>query len=62
MTEKKPVDMPVFNAEDVMVEEFTKEELGSIAQILSQQTVKVADSPPFVALIQKIGRMIEALD
>ena len=68
---KKDVGIPMvsdagsvmkFDADDVLKEELTKEELGSIAQMLSQQTVKVVDSPPFVVLIQKIGRMIEGLN
>ena len=70
MTDKKDVvdvrnpnqgDVPVFTAEDVVKEELTKEELNLIAQLLGQTNVKVADSPPFVALIQKIGRMTEAM-
>jgi len=60
-TSKDPSGGPVFGPEDVVKEELTKEELSSIAQMLAQQTVKVVDSPPFVALIQKIGRMIEAM-
>lgn len=55
MTDKKDI------AEDVMKEELTKEELTSINQILAQQTVKVVDSPPFIALIEKIRRMVEAM-
>jgi len=61
VTDKKDVDIPKFGPEDVMKEELTKEELTSIAQMLAQQTVKVSDSPPFVTLIQKIGRISEAM-
>lgn len=61
MTDKKDVDIPKFGPDDVLKESLTKEELSGIAQMLAQQTVKVADSPAFVALIQKIRRIIEAM-
>ena len=53
MTGKKP---------EVKTLEFTKEELGVIAQIVSQTTVKVIDAPSFITLVNKIADMIEAMD
>ena len=42
--------------------EFTKEELSIVAQLLAQAPVKVADAPPFLAMLKKTQEMIGQLD